>query len=394
MSVAATVCAKLSLVALTLAHLSDTHLGFRAFSAVDPQGVNQREVDVMGSFSRCLNAILERDPDIVVHSGDFFHVVRPGNHSIIGAFRRLSAFQQKRDFKPFLLVAGNHDTPRSSDLGNLLHLFAAIEGVQVYAGRGESFEIPALDLEVLAVPHNSLVNKENIAWTPQTSRKNSLLVLHGMEAQVAVDLKTEGDFEFRDTGSERWTYVALGDVHTHHPYTRNACYSGATDFTSSNIWLEAKRPKGWVYFDAAQGELEFVAGTTRELYDLPWIDATDLTAEQLEDRLAANAKWPESQRPIVRQVVQNLSREVSSRLRLDWRQGITSRCLNYQLETRRPLEAFTPRGAETGPSMTLEMEWIRHMETAVVPPGLDAKKVSDAGVALLKEVEIDEADPA
>lgn len=378
---------------LTLAHLSDTHLGFRALSVME-NGINQRELDVTASFSKCLNAILERDPDVIVHSGDFFHVVRPGNNAILAAYRRLSAIQKSRGYKPFIIVAGNHDTPRSMDSGNILHLFTTIEGVRVFGAKAEIIEFSDLDLEVLCVPNASIAQKENVAWSPQKGRKHSILVLHGMEAEIAATLKSEGDFEFKATCPERWSYVALGDVHTHHPFAPNACYAGATDFTSSNIWLEAGRPKGWVYFDTSKGQLEFVPVETRPLYDLKWIDATDLNAVDLEVKLASAAVWPTNQMPIVRQVVQNIARETYNRLGIEWRQEIASRCLSYQLEARRPMEAFSSRGGDASPGMTLEMEWTRHMESAAIPPGIDAKRVTETGAELLKEVEVNEADPA
>ena len=381
-------------VALKLAHLSDTHLGFRALSAVD-SGVNQRELDVLTSFSKNLNSIAERDPDVIVHSGDFFHVVRPGNNAIIQAYRLLSNLQRKRGGRPFIIVAGNHDTPRSLDSGNILHLFNTIEGVRVFAARAEILEFPDLDLEILTVPNSSIAQKENVAWSPQRGRRYSVLVLHGMESEIAATMKTDGDFEFKATCPDRWTYVALGDVHTHHSFAPNACYAGATDFTSSNVWLEAEKPKGWVFFDSAAGQLEFVPIPTRPFFDLKWIDATGLTAEALELRLTENATWPKGdQLPVIRQVVTSIARETYIRLGIEWRQAIRARCLDYQLETKKTIEAFTARGANSEVGLTLEMEWTRHMEIAQVPPGIDSKKVADTGSLLLKEVEVDEVDPA
>src|SRR5689334_22713252 len=108
--------------AMTIAHLSDTHLGFRAYGKTTPDGFNQREVDVMRTFRTCLDQIAEADPDIVVHSGDFFHVVRPSNATIVAAFKALTAFQTKRGGRPFILIGGNHDTPRITESGNILAL--------------------------------------------------------------------------------------------------------------------------------------------------------------------------------------------------------------------------------------------------------------------------------
>src|ERR1044072_8074904 len=100
---------------MKLAHISDTHLGYFAYGKTSQGKLNQREVDVVGTFKKCLDSILERDPDIVVHSGDFFHVVRPSNYSLIAAYKLLSAFQAKRMGRPFVIIGGNHDTPQSAE---------------------------------------------------------------------------------------------------------------------------------------------------------------------------------------------------------------------------------------------------------------------------------------
>ena len=113
---------------MTVAHFSDTHLGFRAYSKSTPDGFNQREVDVMRTFRTCLDKIASAEPDVVVHSGDLFHVVRPSNATIIAAFKAITQFQEKRKGRPFVLIGGNHDTPRLTEAGNILALFRDIPG--------------------------------------------------------------------------------------------------------------------------------------------------------------------------------------------------------------------------------------------------------------------------
>src|SRR5579862_1895734 len=145
---------------MKLAHISDTHLGYSAYGKAANGRMNQREVDVLETFQHCLNAIAERDPDVVIHSGDFFHVVRPTNYALIGAYRMLSRFQNRRMGKPFVIIGGNHDTPQTVESANILDLFADIEGVSVEARMAKLVETPIAS--VLCVPHKSLAAKENI----------------------------------------------------------------------------------------------------------------------------------------------------------------------------------------------------------------------------------------
>ena len=44
---------------MRIAHLSDVHLGYRAYSRTNEHGMNQREYDVLQAFRRALRAIRE-----------------------------------------------------------------------------------------------------------------------------------------------------------------------------------------------------------------------------------------------------------------------------------------------------------------------------------------------
>src|SRR4051794_826200 len=144
---------------MKLAHISDTHLGYYAYGKTAQGRLNQREVDVCQSFVKCLNGIEERDPEIVIHSGDFFHVVRPSNYSLIAAYKTLAKFQAKRTGNPFVIMGGNHDTPQSAESTNILRLFEDIEGVYVETETAKTIEVG--DASVLCVPHKSLAAREN-----------------------------------------------------------------------------------------------------------------------------------------------------------------------------------------------------------------------------------------
>ena len=126
---------------MKIAHFSDTHLGYSRYGRRDERGLNQRLVDVVETFQRALDSILSHDPDVVVHAGDFFDKERPSNLVIVSAYKRLVRFQRERGGKPLILIAGNHDSPKSADAANILRIFGehepseyAIPGVYVVSG--------------------------------------------------------------------------------------------------------------------------------------------------------------------------------------------------------------------------------------------------------------------
>lgn len=113
---------------MRIAHLSDVHLGYRAYSRTNEHGVNQREADVMKAFRTALRAILQATPDLIVITGDLFHTVRPSNNSLIMAYKFLLDLQTQRRGAPLVIIAGNHETPRVVESGCILALLTHILG--------------------------------------------------------------------------------------------------------------------------------------------------------------------------------------------------------------------------------------------------------------------------
>lgn len=375
---------------MTFAHLSDTHLGFRAYGRTTPQGYDQREVDVFQTFKKILNAIQERDPDIVVHAGDLFHVVRPSNDTIVRTFKALTEFQVQRRGKPFILIGGNHDSPRQADAGNILRLFDAIPGLIVKTGKAEAIDLPDLNLELLCVPSNSLYNHENIEYAPQFKRAYSLLTMHGLAKQALPD---KHDFDVEETHADRWTYVALGDFHVHQTYGRNIAYAGSTDFTSTNIWEELTHRKGWVWYDTELAHLEFIPVETRKVLDLDRIDARNLDGEGIGEALQSNAKWDAGDQPIVRQLVQNVHPETRARVPQSVIRELSAKALYYRPDFRL-LSSLPASVTEKTPGESLDASWEGHIAGAVLPFGMDRDEVTNLGKNLLREVREREADPA
>ncbi len=380
---------------MTLAHLSDTHLGFRAYGRTNDEGFNLREADVMDTFRACLEAIAERDPDLVVHSGDLFHAVRPSNATIVQTFRAINALQTRRGGKPFVLIGGNHDTPRLADSGNSLRIFQGIPGVFVETEGprrlGEEPEFRALGVEVLCVPNKAFWADRGEAWRPALRRKHAVLTVHAMAAEA---LPAHGAFSIERALPEAWTYVALGDYHVRRRFAPNACYPGSTDFTSSNVWEEAATPKGWAWYDSERGELEFVPLATRRVLDLPLIDAAELSAEALTERLLAQANWPEGEAPIVRQRVANARAELRGWLDPQALRGLQARCLNYQLRLEAPASDPLEAWRQAGSAQTLEDSWRTHLAEAALAGGVSKARLEEIGLELLKEARELDAAPA
>ncbi|NBS60189.1 MAG: DNA repair exonuclease, partial [Betaproteobacteria bacterium] len=108
---------------MRLLHLSDLHLGFRQFQRTTQTGINQREADVAASFRQAIDMAIAVRPELILIAGDVFHTVRPTNPAIIHAFTQLQRLTQALPDTDVVMVAGNHDMPRSSETTCILRLF-------------------------------------------------------------------------------------------------------------------------------------------------------------------------------------------------------------------------------------------------------------------------------
>ena len=219
---------------LRIAHLADTHLGYRALSKTDPiTGRNQRSVDIERAFVATIDDLLARNIDLVIHAGDLFQHPRPVFSAIgvaIRQFRRLEAAGI-----PTVVIGGNHDTPRMRASGSVFGLLAAALPDIRFAGgyEMEFFRPQGMDTVLTLMPHGSLTNPEPPLPLPTPGQRN-ILVTHGLAPSVGLDTvrREPGEEalsnEMLDAGFD---YIALGHFHAFHqpPGTSNAWYSGATE---------------------------------------------------------------------------------------------------------------------------------------------------------------------
>src|SRR2546428_10837212 len=165
---------------ITLAHLADLHLGFRQFDRQTPRGTNQREADIAEAFRRTVDDLLEQKPELIVIAGDIFHSVRPTNAAILFFFRELHRLRSGLPASPIVAIAGEHDTPRSTETGTILRLYEAL-GVAIAIEEARRIVLPKLDSAVLAVPHQALAQAERPALRPEPGGPTfNVLVTHGV----------------------------------------------------------------------------------------------------------------------------------------------------------------------------------------------------------------------
>jgi DNA repair protein SbcD/Mre11 len=387
---------------MRLIHISDLHLGFRQYQRQTPNGVNQREWDVATAFKRAIDKIIEVAPDIVLIAGDVFHAVRPTNTAIVHAFQQFSRLKQSLPDAIIVMIAGNHDTPKSSEMGCILRLFSPL-GIHVVFGEPERLSFPDRELSILAVPD---ALKDHPVLDPDPAAKHNVLVIHCeltgvLPADAISQERSTVEITAEEIEAPRWGYVALGHYHVYRQIAPNMYYSGSMEYTSVSVWSElteeksVKLPgKGMIEYDLTTQKRKFhFLPATRPLIDLPMIVARGMSSADLDAAIQAGVQRVSGgiDDKIVRQVVRDVPRHIVRELDHKALRDLKRRALHYHLDTRRPeiIRAVASGGPGRRPSLA---DTVRdHLQRRVMTSDIDRDRLVGLGLDYLREADAIEA---
>lgn len=381
---------------MRLVHLSDIHLGFRQYQRLTPSGINQREADVARTFQRAIDQVIALRPDLVLVAGDVFHTSRPSNAAILHAFRQFLRLQSELPATAIVMVAGDHDTPRTTESGSIMGLFEQI-GIRVAAAEPRRIDLSHLDASVLAVPDG-----HRPALTTDPTRSHNILVYHTHVTDVVPQYYAELDRAGASVSRAElsvgdWDYVALGHYHIHVAVGRNAFYSGSLDYTSLNVWFDkseeeeqALKGKGFVEFDTETGRHVFhPVPVSREFLDLRPVSARDMSPAEVDAAIARSVGKVRGgiDDKVVRLVVQDIPRAVARELDHRALREYRKRALNFVLDLRKP-EA-TRRDAAGAPARRPAVVDVVREQLRVrqIPPDLDRDRLVDLGMRYLADAD-------
>ena len=224
---------------MQIIHFSDTHLGFSDLDVVNSDGINMREADFYKAFSDIIDAILKEKPDFVIHSGDLFHRTSPTNRAITFALSQIARLDSAKI--PLILIAGNHEVPRSKALAPILQIFDTFKNVYVaYSQNAEIFEFK--DINFYALPH---INSEETIIKELEKIENSLnldkkriLIMHATVGAHYL-MNEFGEWVYpkdKEYLFGMFDYVALGHWHGFSGLKKfnNVYYAGSSERTSSS----------------------------------------------------------------------------------------------------------------------------------------------------------------
>ncbi len=243
---------------MKLIHLSDTNLGFNDLDILNDENINQREADFYDAFSQVIEQIKIIKPDYIIHTGNLFYRSSPSNRTITFALEQFKIIDSLNI--PFILIAGNHSTPRENLSSSILKIFDSFKNIfAVYNQEYAKIEFEDVIFHTLAQMNDDSKSLEQIEICEaqiNTNKKN-IMMMHCCVGDEYL-MQEFGEWVYpsdKEYIFQMMDYVALGHWHKFEAVGKheNVYYSGSTERTSQN---DKHNPKGFV--EVRLGEVLYV----------------------------------------------------------------------------------------------------------------------------------------
>ncbi len=235
---------------MIVAHLSDLHLGFRAYGRIE-RGADMRERDVAAAFERAVQEVVRVGPDLVVVAGDIFDRPDPPASAVVALARGLEVMRSSLPETPVLMVAGPRDTPRRPGDPGALAVLDTFPNVEAATGLTRSILMEKQGLHACLVPYRAATRHPPAVPEPDPRTPWNVLVLHASpSSEVEVGVHVD---------PQEWDYIALGGSHRRGSLAPRARYSGSLERVALDPWDEAVDDKGFLTVDLESGEVTFHA---------------------------------------------------------------------------------------------------------------------------------------
>ncbi len=379
-------------------HFADTHLGFSDLAKVDPQtGVNRREQDFYDAWWRVIEAILLHKPDFVLHAGDLFQSPRPNNRAIAVALAGLQQLQAANI--PFVVVAGNHSTPRIRATGNIFEALSVLPVVRAaYKGAYEKIVLAGAggqsSCAIHCLPHCSLSEELEQAYAElrweQAATWNILLSHGAWRAAGKIDTRM-GEFNeqmLEDPETRlnlNFDYIALGHYHRFLAINDHTFYSGSTERTSFN---EAGYTSGYIVGDLTTREWRYHQIPARPMLRLRPVNAKGKSREEIMAEVAQRSTADLAE-AMVSLELQQLSRDLYLQLDFAALDRLFPQVFHFDRQISLETTAVNERSSVTPALGSLREEFARHLQKHA-DGSLPIAELERLGAQFLAEAEAQE----
>ena len=368
-------------------HLADTHIGYSAYRKIDEAtGLNQREVDTYEAFKQFVDHALEDKPDVILHAGDLFDSVRPTNRAIsfvLGQLIRLSEAGI-----PFVVISGNHETPRLKETGSVFSLFEHIPEVYVaYGNKYVSIELD--DITVHAIPHCDDIEGEKDKINLDKDSFN-LAMLHASIQVSGKPVFMMGEINEQIVSIDNLTgldYIALGHYHRCTRVREDAYYAGSTERFSFG---EVGDNKGYLevrLLDDGTRKVIFHQLHIRDMLDLEPVVCDGLDAEGIRGMIRNRILDCNPDGKIVRLRVQGIPLHVYHSLDFDEFKRLTKHAVHFEMRyefERENGEPFSYSSASQSAFHSLHTEFEKFIDEYPDTLHIDKGRLKELGLEYMR----------
>lgn len=260
---------------MRIAHISDTHLGYRQYN------LDAREQDIYDTFNEAIDIALEKEADVLIHSGDLFDSPSPPIKALVTLKKALQKIGDKMEV---LCVLGEHDIPKRR--GMAPHRLFDMKVL------GYDFDLDSIVIDDVLFAGISNIKGRATDHLKEELKKfdplaenyeSSVLILH---QAIKRYLPFEGAYQLKEDHLPRnANYYAMGHIHARELETfgkGKLSYSGSTEIINKDeITSWETKGKGVNIIDIESGE---VSVETIDLNLRPQ-KKLEIEVENLEDRL-------------------------------------------------------------------------------------------------------------
>jgi DNA repair exonuclease SbcCD nuclease subunit len=331
-----------------IAFFADSHIGYRAKTRNNAQGINIRVQDGYDAFREIIAQIIKSEGkdkiDAVICGGDLFH----GSHPSIRDIATVQWYLRElaKHGIPFYGLAGNHDaTDIRADMAAVAAVNDPDRGIHALYTPYAMYDL-ADGIVLHSVSHHGLGDDDAPEIKPVADSYN-IFTTHG----AALDPKNHTLMRCAESPREQFIPVEmivddafivklLGHYHSRYAVggeSLNTWYSGST---LRRGFSDAPGDRGWLLVKVDEGVVSVTPQniSQRPQYDLDVIDASGQNASDVMDLLTINInRTLEAEKaPIVRQKIINVNRGVREGLDIERINELTKHTLMWSLEKVRP----------------------------------------------------------
>jgi exonuclease SbcD len=375
---------------MRIVHLADTHLGYSAYRKVTPDGVNQREMDIYDAFTQCIDYAVKTHPDLVLHAGDLFDSVRPTNRAITVAVQQILRLSKEQI--PFVVISGNHETPKLKETGNIFTIFEHLDQVYpIHQNQYEAITLKQNDERVCIhavpqcqTPEEFNTNMKKIALDANVNF--NLLLAHGAVKGIKEFKMNEFNELFIPVKNlaEEFDYIALGHYHLHTELQPNAFYAGSTERLS---FTEAESQKGFIEIELGRHlKHRFIPLHTRSMIDPTPLDCSTLRIEQIIQNIKEFLQGIDPKDKIIRYRLQNIPAHIQRSIDYHHLRDLAKTAVHFEIKPM-PLKSDTITTGEEYKMKSLADEYEKFLSLQHYP---EQTLLRNLGLQYIQKVEEEE----